>query len=75
MATEQIKINYELCNGCGICVNSCPMDVIRMDAKSQKAIAKYPEDCMLCIMCELDCPQEAIYVSPVKTSPLLVAWG
>ena len=29
MAIE--KIDYELCTGCGICVNSYPMDVFRLD--------------------------------------------
>ncbi|MBW1803016.1 MAG: 4Fe-4S binding protein [Deltaproteobacteria bacterium] len=28
MAIE--KIDLELCTGCGTCVNSCPVDVIRM---------------------------------------------
>ena len=46
-----------------------------MDEKNQKAVAKYPEDCMVCMLCEEDCPQKAIYVSPVKTSPLFAAWG
>lgn len=75
MSLEQIKIDRELCNGCGICVQSCTMDVIRMDEKSKKAVAKYPEDCMLCDLCELDCPQKAIYVIPDKYMPLLVGWG
>jgi NAD-dependent dihydropyrimidine dehydrogenase PreA subunit len=50
------------------------MDVIRMDEKSGKALAKYPEDCMVCAYCELDCPQKAIYVSPIKCVPLLTSW-
>jgi len=73
MSIEQIDL--ELCNGCGICVNSCPMDVIRMDEEGKKAIIKYPEDCMLCGWCEEDCPENAISISPEKTSPLIVSWG
>jgi len=69
------RIDSELCTGCGICVNSCPMDVIRMDRESKKAVIKYPEDCMLCEWCALDCPENAIYVSPVKSSPVMVSWG
>ena len=70
-----VKINSELCNGCGTCINSCTMDVIRMDEKSKKAIVKYPEDCVLCELCALDCPTKAISVTPVKTEPLMVSWG
>ena len=69
------KIDPELCNGCGICVNSCSMDVIRMDEEGKKAIIKYPEDCMLCGWCLDDCPTNAIHVSPGKTFPLMVSWG
>ena len=72
MAIE--RIDSDLCNGCGICVDSCCTDVIRMDERSKKAIIVYPEDCMLCLICELDCPQHAIYVSPSKNMPAAVAW-
>lgn len=40
-----------------------------------RAVIKYPEDCMLCIYCERDCPQKAIYVSPEKNIVPLLAWG
>jgi len=69
------RIDNDLCTGCGICVNSCPMDVIRMDEESKKAVIKYPEDCMLCLYCEYDCPVHAIYVSPVKAAPVVLPWG
>lgn len=68
------RIDPELCNGCGICINSCPVDVIRMDEEGEKAIIKYPEECMCCAYCELDCPVDAIYVSPEKYAPLMVSW-
>jgi NAD-dependent dihydropyrimidine dehydrogenase PreA subunit len=69
------KIDASLCTGCGTCADSCPLDVIRMDEKSGKAVAKYPEDCMLCLFCERDCPQKAIYVSPEKSLPPILSWS
>ncbi len=69
------KINTAACNGCGACVNSCPMDVIRMDKKSQKAIIAYPDDCMVCCYCEHVCPTNAIHLTPeILTLPPL-GWG
>jgi NAD-dependent dihydropyrimidine dehydrogenase PreA subunit len=68
------NIDHEKCNGCGLCVKVCSCDVIRMD-ENKKAVIKYPEECIVCLYCEEDCPQKAIYVSPVKNFPLLTAWG
>jgi NAD-dependent dihydropyrimidine dehydrogenase PreA subunit len=68
------RIDNDLCNGCGICVNYCPADVIRMDKKIKKAVIKYPEDCILCGYCALDCPQNAVSISPVRHVPVMVAW-
>ena len=68
-------IDHNVCTGCGICVDSCSVDVIRMDSKAQKAVIQYPEDCMLCEFCVLDCPEEAITVTPEKKAPLIISWG
>lgn len=70
-----VMIDFELCDGCGICVNSCPMDVIRMDKEHQKAVIKYLEDCKICKWCAIDCPTKAITVSLENTAPLMVSWG
>ena len=72
MAIE--KIDHELCIGCGECFNNCPVDVIRMDLSGEKAEIRYSEDCMCCYACVLDCPGEAIHVSPDKFDPVMVAW-
>ncbi|GAJ11112.1 unnamed protein product, partial [marine sediment metagenome] len=40
-----------------------------------RAIIKYVEDCMLCDYCEIDCPENAIYVSPAKYMPVALSWG
>jgi ferredoxin len=69
------KIDHDLCTGCGICVNSCSVDVIRMDRTIQKAVIEYPEDCMLCEFCALDCPESAISIAPDKRAPLILSWG
>ena len=68
-------VNLDLCNGCKICVRICPTDVFRMDPETGKAVVRYPEDCMLCGFCELDCPEGALTVTPEKHSRLIVSWG
>lgn len=69
------RIDKSLCIGCGTCVDTCPMDVLRLDEKTEKAVIRYPEDCQLCGLCEMDCPQDAIFVSPEKRTPVLTSWG
>lgn len=73
MAIE--KIDPERCTGCGTCVDSCSMDVIRLDDATGRAVVRYPEDCMLCGWCVVACPENAVTVSPHKTSPVIVSWG
>jgi len=69
------KIDYNLCITCRTCVETCPMDVLRMDKKTNRPIIRYPEDCMICKLCLIYCPKDAITISPFKHTPIMVGWG
>ena len=60
------SINLDKCNGCMICVDVCPMDVLRLDEVMKKPVIRYPEDCMTCYNCELGCPLDCIDVDPFQ---------
>lgn len=68
-------INMDLCIGCGMCENFCPVDVIRFNAETKKPEIAFLKDCMLCLMCEKQCPVKAITVSPEKHFNRFLAWG
>jgi len=49
------------CKGCGICVEFCPKNVLKI-AEDGKVIVDKQEDCTSCTLCELRCPDFAILV-------------
>jgi 2-oxoglutarate ferredoxin oxidoreductase subunit delta len=55
-----IVVNAESCDGCGSCVDICPMEVLALI--NGKAAPRQPEVCMCCRMCEVECPNQAIRV-------------
>jgi len=40
------------------------MDVFRREAAAGRYVIAYPDDCMTCFTCEIDCPEDAITVAP-----------
>jgi len=69
------SIDTALCNGCGICINSCMSDVIRMDAKTGMPVIKYPDDCSACLVCQMDCPEQAIHATSKLQMIQITSWG
>lgn len=53
------KVDKKKCNGCGTCVDVCPMEVFEI--KDNKAHV-VNDECVGCKACEAQCPQEAIVV-------------
>ena len=54
-----IKINTDLCNGCGDCVEKCPGDTFLINKKTGKAYIAGDWQCMECQLCLNLC--KAIY--------------
>ncbi len=53
-----------LCKGCNLCVYSCPVGILHLSARGK--IATTPEavaeKCIFCRICEMRCPDFAIWV-------------
>jgi 2-oxoglutarate ferredoxin oxidoreductase subunit delta len=58
---EMLTINTGWCKGCGICVAFCPKQVLEMNHQDKPETVRL-EDCTVCMMCELRCPDLAIEV-------------
>jgi NAD-dependent dihydropyrimidine dehydrogenase PreA subunit len=59
------------CTACNICVHACPTQVFEAVPGAPPRIARQ-EDCQTCFMCELYCPEDALYVAPVADHPAAV---
>ena len=66
-----VEVNHLACTGCGVCVETCATDVLRLDAQ-QKAFMAYPGDCQGCFVCQWDCAYGAVRVhinDPAGSTP------
>jgi len=65
-----VIIDEEICIGCTLCIQACPVDAILGAAKQMHTVIT--DECTGCDLCIPPCPVECIYIVPVKTE--LTTW-
>lgn len=68
----ELHIIKERCKGCGFCVEYCPRDVLELSDDYNLKGYHYPvaakaEACVNCDLCEILCPDFAIYCLRAET--------
>jgi 2-oxoglutarate ferredoxin oxidoreductase subunit delta len=56
-----LGMSAALCKGCNLCVNSCPTDILFLDKKNKIGVTDVRQ-CVFCGICEMRCPDFAIWV-------------
>ena len=54
----KLVIDSEKCDGCGTCVDACPVNVL--EVKNGKCAIVNLDECIECRACEASCPKGAI---------------
>jgi len=84
-SSYQVKTTSETCQGCGLCVKRCPMEVLAIEEvregekTTRKAVLKSPDRCLGCGLCVHKCPTQSIALvlrPEVQTPPKdVMEWG
>jgi electron transport complex protein RnfB len=65
-------IDENICIGCTLCIQACPVDAILGAAKQMHTVIA--EECTGCELCIPPCPVECIFMIPVKESIETWCW-
>lgn len=61
---KKLVLNVGWCKGCGVCAAFCPKGVLAL--KGDKIAIAEEEKCIRCGLCELRCPDYAIWLEEVE---------
>ena len=69
----QVRIVVDRCKGCGFCVEYCPRDVLELSRGFNRKgyhppVAVKEGECLNCCLCEMICPEFAIFSVPQEVS-------
>lgn len=62
---SSLQVKKEWCKGCNICVAFCPKSVLALDQNNKIEIVDI-DSCISCGLCELRCPDFAIFLGGTK---------
>ena len=63
-----VKVNEDVCKGCGLCIDACPKKIMEINRQSLNKKGYHPahcaaqESCIGCAFCAVMCPDAAIVV-------------
>ncbi|MHA2352274.1 MAG: 4Fe-4S binding protein [Candidatus Thorarchaeota archaeon] len=60
-----VGVDFSLCYGCEKCIHACPTHVfVQIEDESGRQVVDpvNEDDCILCLVCEIVCPVEAISI-------------
>jgi 2-oxoglutarate ferredoxin oxidoreductase subunit delta len=64
----RITVDAELCDGCRLCIEFCPLDILEVAADTNQrmlhyVVVKHPLNCLGCDQCQRICPTASIFVT------------
>ncbi len=67
-----VIIDEQVCIGCTLCIQACPVDCILGAAKQMHTVIK--DECTGCDLCIPPCPVDCIYVVPIEKTLETWTW-
>jgi 2-oxoglutarate ferredoxin oxidoreductase subunit delta len=74
---NRIEVDRDRCKGCGLCVVSCPKQIIELgreiNVKGYHYAVQTADTCTACQLCAVTCPDVAITVFRAVRKPAVAA--